>query len=88
MADSDKSDSKDDKVIMAMTQFKFDCKLCGKNGHNMKDCPQRDKTKCKHCGQSGHKKATCWKLKVNKSKRLEWWTDTVAASADNSKMLL
>ena len=87
-ADSDKSDSKDDEVIMATTEFKFSCNLCGKNGHKAKDCPQRDKIKCKHCGRTGHKKATCWKLEANKSKRPEWWTDTAAASADNSEMLI
>ena len=86
--DSDKSDSKDDEAIMATTEFKFSCNLCGKNGHKAKDCPQRDKIKCKHCGQTGHKKATCWKLEANKSKRPEWWTDTAAASADNSEMLI
>ncbi len=87
-ADSDKSDSKDGKVMMAANEFKFGCNLCGKNKHKAKDCPQRDKIKCKHCSKSEHKKTTCWKLKANKSKRLEWWTDTVAASADNSKMLI
>ena len=84
--DSDKSDSKDDKVIMAATEFKFSCNLCGKNEHIAKDCPQCDKIKCKHCGKSGHKKATGWKLEANESKRPEWWTDTAAGSADNSKM--
>jgi hypothetical protein len=49
-ADSDNSDSKDNKVIMAATKFKFVCNLCGKNGHKAKDCHQRDKIKCKHCG--------------------------------------
>ena len=87
-ADSDKSDSKDNEVIMATTEFKFSCNLCGKNGHKAKDCPQRDKIKCKHCSRMGHKKATCWKLEANKSKRPEWWTDMAAASADNSKMLI
>ena len=50
MADSDKSDSKDNKVIMVVTEFKFSCNLCGKNIHKTKDCPQCDKIKCKHCG--------------------------------------
>ncbi len=49
-ADSDKSDSKDDKVVMATTEFKLSYNLCGKDGHKAKDCPQRDKIKCTHCG--------------------------------------
>jgi hypothetical protein len=39
MADSDKSDREDDEVIMAATEVKFVCNLCGKNGHKAKDCP-------------------------------------------------
>ena len=73
---------------MPVTDFKFSCNLCGKKGHKTKDCPQHDKIKWEHCGQSGHKPDTCWKLEVNRSKRPEWWTDMVAASADDSEMLL
>jgi hypothetical protein len=87
-ADSDKSDSKDNKAIMAGSQFKFGCNLCGKNKHKAKDCPQCDKIKCKHCGQTGHTKTTCWKLEANRSKRPKWWTGTAAARADNSEMLI
>jgi len=36
----------------------------------------------------GHTKATCWKLEVNKSKRPEWWTDMMAVTADEDKLLL
>lgn len=68
-ADSDTNDSSDeDKVILAATEFKFSCNLCGKGGHKAKDCPQRNKIKCEHCGRLGHTKATCWKLEANKSK--------------------
>ncbi len=88
MADSDKSDSKEDEVIVTATEFKFICNHCGKNGHKAKDCPRRDKIKCKHRGRLGYKKTTCWKLELNKSKRLEWWTDTAAASTDDSEILL
>jgi hypothetical protein len=36
----------------------------------------------------GHKKATCWKLEANKGKRPEWWSDMVAVSIDDSKIIL
>jgi len=49
-ADSDTNDSSDDEVILAATEFKFSCNLCGKSGHKAKDCPQHKKIKCEHCG--------------------------------------
>ncbi len=87
-ADSDTKDSSDDKVILAVTEFKFRCNLCGKSIHKAKDCPQHNNIKCKHCGQLGHMEAACWKLEVNKSKRPEWWTDKEAVTADEDKLLL
>jgi len=85
-ADSGTNDSSNDEVILAATEFKFSCNLCGKGGHKAKDCPQRNNVKCEHCGRLGHTKATCWKLEANKSKRPEWWNDMAAATADEGKL--
>ncbi len=48
-AESDRSDSKD-QVIVALTEFKFDCNLCEKGRHKARDCAQRDKIKFEFCG--------------------------------------
>jgi hypothetical protein len=82
----DMSDS-NNEVIATAKSFKFNCNLCGKGGHKAKDCPQHDKIKCEHCHQLRHKKVTCWKLEANKSKRPEWWMDTVAVSIDDGKII-
>jgi hypothetical protein len=82
------SDSEEDKVFAAVTAFMFDCNLCGKGGHKVRDCPQHDKIKCKHCSSLGHKKETCWKLEANKSKRPEWLIGMLVVSADDSKIIL
>jgi len=86
----DTNDSSNNEVILAATEFKFSCNICGKGGHKAKDCLQCNKIKCEHCGQLGHTKtkATCWKLETNKSKRPEWWNDMAAATADEGKLLL
>ena len=60
----DTNDSSDGEVILAATEFKFSCNLCGKSKHKAKDCPQRNKIKCEHCGRLGQTKATCWKLEA------------------------
>ena len=44
-ADSDKSDSNDDNVILTATECKFSCNLCGKQRNKAKDCSQCDKIK-------------------------------------------
>ena len=89
-ADSDTNDSDGDEVKLAATEFKFkfSCNLCGKGGHKAKDCPQCNKIKCENCGQLGHTKATCRKLVANKSRRPKWWTDMVAATADEGEHLI
>jgi hypothetical protein len=87
-ADSDTSGSSDNEAILAVTEFKVSCNLCGKSGHKAKECPQRNKINCEHCGRLGHTKATCWKLEANKSKRPEWWTDKAAVTADEGELLL
>jgi hypothetical protein len=86
-ADSNMCDSLNE-VIVTATSFKFDCNLCGKGGHKVRDCPQRHKIKCKLCSNLGHKKETCWKLEANKSQRPEWWIDMAAVSVDDGKIIL
>jgi hypothetical protein len=46
-----------------------------------------DKIKSEHCSQLGHKKETCWKQEANKSKRPEWWMDTVTKSVDDVEII-
>jgi len=75
-------------VILAATEFKFSCNLCGKGGHIAKECPQNNNIKCKHCGQLGHTKAASWKLEANTSKRPKRWNDIAAETADEGEHLL
>ena len=67
-------DKTDHETSLATVPFKYNCHVCGKQGHKGKDCPNRQDMKaCGVCGQKGHPEKFCWEKEENASKRPAGW---------------
>ena len=67
-------DSNDHETSLVAVPFKYNCHVCGKQGHKGKDCPNcQDMKACGTCGQKGHPEKFCWEKEENASKRTSGW---------------
>jgi len=84
--------SSDDYVLetsLAVAPFKYNCYVCGKQGHKGKDCPNRQDMKaCSTCGQKGHPEKFCWEKEENASKRPSGWKSKLESNTAALEVLL